>query len=400
LPDQVFSGKEERAEQYRYVKSAYIKAVDDGQGALMFAVFRGNLSEGISFNDEYCRAVVCVGIPYPMFFDAKVQAKMNYNKQRARTERTYMDGDKWYQLCAYRALNQALGRVIRHRHDYGALILLDARFVENARTTAQLSLWLRGKERNRQNPGVCNARNTSNALRDFFREAKEHAAVVAAQSQTPTGLSQSQDYMANTQASCLSQESPSLQTPSKLVATSASSVAGAASLSALSAASSSSAAGSGGNWSACAATKAPSSASSTVPSSAPAKQFVSTHSSSSSGPVPAQTRLFQTTSPASVANTNTSTPLSNTPLSQASQDLTRSFPDHLVCPLTLDLFKDPVILGSSGQTYERGALLMALSRKPNVDPKTNAGFEGQPIIIDNYGIRQAVEHYRDRGHSQ
>jgi hypothetical protein len=54
-----------------------------------------------------------------------------------------------------------------------------------------------------------------------------------------------------------------------------------------------------------------------------------------------------------------------------------------------------VILAASGQTYERKALLMALARKPGVDPKTNQAFAGAPIIIDNFGIRQAIEHYKN-----
>ena len=37
-------------------------------------------------------------------------------------------GDQWYTQQAIRAVNQAMGRVIRHRHDYGAIILCDDRF--------------------------------------------------------------------------------------------------------------------------------------------------------------------------------------------------------------------------------------------------------------------------------
>lgn len=33
-----------------------------------------------------------------------------------------------YEIQAFRALNQALGRCIRHRNDWGAIILLDSRF--------------------------------------------------------------------------------------------------------------------------------------------------------------------------------------------------------------------------------------------------------------------------------
>ena len=39
-----------------------------------------------------------------------------------------LSGDGWYQQQASRAVNQAMGRVIRHVHDYGAIILADDRF--------------------------------------------------------------------------------------------------------------------------------------------------------------------------------------------------------------------------------------------------------------------------------
>ena len=39
-----------------------------------------------------------------------------------------LTGEAWYVQQASRAVNQAMGRVIRHRHDYGAIILCDDRF--------------------------------------------------------------------------------------------------------------------------------------------------------------------------------------------------------------------------------------------------------------------------------
>ncbi|PPD76801.1 hypothetical protein GOBAR_DD26274 [Gossypium barbadense] len=34
-------------------------------------------------------------------------------------------GEEWYNQQASRAVNQSVGRVIRHRHDYGAIIFCD-----------------------------------------------------------------------------------------------------------------------------------------------------------------------------------------------------------------------------------------------------------------------------------
>lgn len=40
-----------------------------------------------------------------------------------------LTGQMWYQQSASRAVNQALGRVIRHKNDWGAIFLLDERYV-------------------------------------------------------------------------------------------------------------------------------------------------------------------------------------------------------------------------------------------------------------------------------
>lgn len=42
-------------------------------GALLLAVYRGRASEGLDFSDNYARAVVAVGIPYPNVKDVQVK---------------------------------------------------------------------------------------------------------------------------------------------------------------------------------------------------------------------------------------------------------------------------------------------------------------------------------------
>ena len=54
-----------------------------------------------------------------------------------------LTGDQWYTQQAFRALNQAVGRCIRHRADWGAVVLVDSRFAEQ-RFRAPLPRWLRG----------------------------------------------------------------------------------------------------------------------------------------------------------------------------------------------------------------------------------------------------------------
>jgi hypothetical protein len=53
-------------------------------------------------------------------------------------------GAQWYQQSAFRAINQALGRLIRHKDDFGAVILMDSRF-ETADNRSGISKWIRGQ---------------------------------------------------------------------------------------------------------------------------------------------------------------------------------------------------------------------------------------------------------------
>jgi regulator of telomere elongation helicase 1 len=45
------------------------------RGAIMFAVCRGKVAEGIDFSDELCRAVFMVGVPYPPIQDKRIELK-------------------------------------------------------------------------------------------------------------------------------------------------------------------------------------------------------------------------------------------------------------------------------------------------------------------------------------
>lgn len=66
-------------------------------------------------------------------------------------------------------------------------------------------------------------------------------------------------------------------------------------------------------------------------------------------------------------------------------------PQHLVCPITLNLFEEPVST-KYGHTYEREALLQHLENHSR-DPLTQ-----QPLastdVFPNFSIRQAVEEYK------
>ena len=112
-----------RGEELAGVLQQYYSSVDSGRGALLFAVCRGKVSEGINFSDQYARAVLVVGIPFPSLREPQVMLKKAYNSKHSK-KRGLLSGDKWYSQQAFRALNQALGRCIRHAKDYGAILLI------------------------------------------------------------------------------------------------------------------------------------------------------------------------------------------------------------------------------------------------------------------------------------
>ncbi|XP_032364148.1 Fanconi anemia group J protein isoform X2 [Etheostoma spectabile] len=120
-----------------------IKCCEERNGALLIAVCRGKVSEGLDFTDDNARAVVTIGIPFPNIKDLQVELKMKYNDQHCKS-RGLLPGNRWYEIQAYRALNQALGRCIRHKNDWGALILVDDRYRNNPnKYITGLSKWVR-----------------------------------------------------------------------------------------------------------------------------------------------------------------------------------------------------------------------------------------------------------------
>ncbi|KAJ2850423.1 hypothetical protein IWW36_001913 [Coemansia brasiliensis] len=118
------------------------------RGAIIFAVYRGKVSEGIDFSDYFCRTVVNIGIPYPAFKDVQIILKREYNDAHSSPKvgidsRQLLNGSKWYNIQAFRAINQALGRCLRHKNDWGAIIMLESRF-SYPWNISQLSKWVRG----------------------------------------------------------------------------------------------------------------------------------------------------------------------------------------------------------------------------------------------------------------
>ncbi|XP_015515534.2 regulator of telomere elongation helicase 1 homolog isoform X1 [Neodiprion lecontei] len=136
------------------------------KGAIFMAVCRGKVSEGLDFADMNGRAVLVTGLPFPPLKDPRVILKQKYLEESRSRDKESLTGQQWYQLEASRAVNQAIGRVIRHKNDYGAIILCDCRF-ENPGFRKQLSAWLQPHIKKFTNFGMI-----TKDLREFFRAAE------------------------------------------------------------------------------------------------------------------------------------------------------------------------------------------------------------------------------------
>ncbi|XP_050088654.1 regulator of telomere elongation helicase 1 homolog [Anopheles aquasalis] len=155
----------------------FYQRIQDKQakGAIFLAVCRGKVSEGLDFADINGRAVLITGLPFPPLHDPRVVLKKEYLTSNRTPENRLIKGDEWYALQASRAVNQAIGRVIRHRNDYGAILLCDARF-QNTHQQMQLSSWVRSHLVNDPNQRFG---TVIKDLANFFRVAKNTAAPAA-----------------------------------------------------------------------------------------------------------------------------------------------------------------------------------------------------------------------------
>uniref|UniRef100_H2Z3N7 Helicase ATP-binding domain-containing protein n=1 Tax=Ciona savignyi TaxID=51511 RepID=H2Z3N7_CIOSA len=108
---------------------------------LLLSVVGGKMSEGINFSDELGRCVVMVGLPYPNSQSPELREKMNYLDRNMRHTDGRSAGQLHYENLCMKAVNQSIGRAIRHRNDYASIVLLDKRYLRPS-ITSKLPTWI------------------------------------------------------------------------------------------------------------------------------------------------------------------------------------------------------------------------------------------------------------------
>ena len=111
----------------------YSEAISAGKGGLLLSVIGGKMSEGINFSDRLGRGVVVVGLPFPNIQSAQWKAKLEYIEKSTINRGGCLNDGKtaarsFYENACMRAVNQSIGRAIRHQRDFASIILLDRRY--------------------------------------------------------------------------------------------------------------------------------------------------------------------------------------------------------------------------------------------------------------------------------
>ncbi|KAF7945493.1 hypothetical protein EAE96_010260 [Botrytis aclada] len=166
--------REAKEESVEEILRRYGKAIDEGKGGLLFSVVGGKLSEGINFSDELGRAVVLVGLPFPNAKTAEWRRRLRFVEEsavarllgdyacglegrggsdrahgeipRAVTDEIHgkarEEAKEFFENVCMRAVNQSVGRAIRHRGDWAGVLLVDERF-RGEGVRGKLAAWIR-----------------------------------------------------------------------------------------------------------------------------------------------------------------------------------------------------------------------------------------------------------------
>jgi len=114
----------------------YIKACENGRGAVLLSVARGKVSEGVDFDHHLGRCVLMFGIPYMYTQSRILKARLEYLRDTFQIrENDFLTFD------AVRHASQCVGRALRGKTDYGIIIFADKRF-QRADKKTKLPLWI------------------------------------------------------------------------------------------------------------------------------------------------------------------------------------------------------------------------------------------------------------------
>ncbi|XP_029157504.1 ATP-dependent DNA helicase DDX11 [Nylanderia fulva] len=125
------------ASQVNVILDQYAHSIKNPQppcnGSLLFSVVGGKLSEGLNFSDNLGRCVIVVGLPYPNIKSPELQEKMKYLNEHVKPDA----GSSFFENSCMKAVNQCIGRSVRHINDYSTVVLLDKHYRHKVKVLPQ-----------------------------------------------------------------------------------------------------------------------------------------------------------------------------------------------------------------------------------------------------------------------
>ncbi|XVF74583.1 hypothetical protein PTKIN_Ptkin13bG0121400 [Pterospermum kingtungense] len=190
--------------EIEFILKEYKKAIDNPapkSGAILLAVVGGKISEGINFSDGMGRCIVMVGLPYPSPSDIELLERVKHIEGLGDSNSTkclnlasseeYYGGDiqagfsilrscrrrgkEYYENLCMKAVNQSIGRAIRHINDYAAILLVDTRYASDSskrsfsHASSKLPQWIKDRLVSATN----NYGEVHKLLHQFFRFNKD-----------------------------------------------------------------------------------------------------------------------------------------------------------------------------------------------------------------------------------
>ncbi|KAH8741121.1 helicase, partial [Cryptosporidium ryanae] len=146
-------------EQYKY----YLMNNKCSKGAILFAVLNGTLSEGVNFSDKLCRGLVIISLPFPQ------NSRLLTSKENYFRENICGDEEHYRRIICMKIVNQCIGRAIRHKDDYSAILLIDSRY-ESQSIIKMLPNWLH--DHIKIDPEWNFEKNIILRIREFFAKRK------------------------------------------------------------------------------------------------------------------------------------------------------------------------------------------------------------------------------------
>ncbi|PXF43631.1 Fanconi anemia group J protein-like [Gracilariopsis chorda] len=117
-----------RGTEFDTTLSLYTYASKQPGGTFLFAVYRGKFYECVDLQNEASRAFILIGIPL-QYLEHLPDSWKRMWQNRANSVRTDLfSGQHWYYNQGFKALKQALGRVLRHKTDNEPVICVEHRF--------------------------------------------------------------------------------------------------------------------------------------------------------------------------------------------------------------------------------------------------------------------------------